>query len=154
VILRLPLANGSYLSLSMMFFMYASLADIYAIFLHFISQETHNAQASFSSESVPTVWKTIPTLECLQQNWETLANTPKFAPVKHGIEKGLEKLKKWYMATDQMDIHFICLGMLQNLIQVLIALELSIKLEYAKQKWDKVSYDKGVVAFEKVVRHN
>ena len=96
--------------------MYASLADIYAIFLHFILQETHNAQASFLSESVPTVWKTIPTLECLQQNWETLANTPKFAPVKHGIEKGLEKLKKWYMATDQMDIHFICLGMLQNLI--------------------------------------
>jgi hypothetical protein len=116
MILRLPPANGSYLSLSMTFFVYVSFADISAIFLHFASQETRDAQASFSSESVPTVWKTIPTLECLQQNWETLANTPKFAPVKHGIEKGLEKLKKWYMATDQTDIHFICLGTLQNLI--------------------------------------
>jgi hypothetical protein len=56
------------------------------------------------------VWRTIPTLECLQKNWETLANAPKFAPVKNGIEKGLEKLQKWYMATDQTDIYFICLG--------------------------------------------
>jgi len=56
------------------------------------------------------VWRTIPTLECLQQNWETLAKTPKFALVKKGIEKGLEKLHKWYMATDQTDIYFICLG--------------------------------------------
>jgi len=30
-------------------------------------------------------------------------------------------------------------------------LELSIKLEYAKQKWDKTSYNKGVAALEKVV---
>jgi len=39
-----------------------------------------------------------------------MANIPKFAPVKQGIEKGLEKLHKWYMATDQTDIYFICLG--------------------------------------------
>ena len=116
MILRLLLANGSYSSLSMTFFVYGSLADISAIFLHFASQETRDAQASFSSESVPTVWKTIPTLECLQQNWETLENTPKFAPVKHSIAKGLEKLKKWYMATDQTDIHFVCLGTSWNLI--------------------------------------
>ena len=94
----------------MRFFVYVSLSDTLVLFSLFRSQETRDAQASFSSESVPTVWKTIPTLECLQTNWETLANTPKFAPVKHGIEKGLEKLKKWYMATDQTDIHFICLG--------------------------------------------
>jgi hypothetical protein len=56
------------------------------------------------------VSRTIPTLECLQQNWETLANTPKSTPVKKGIEKGLEKLHKWYMVTNQTDIYFICLG--------------------------------------------
>ncbi|KIM73291.1 hypothetical protein PILCRDRAFT_15382 [Piloderma croceum F 1598] len=69
---------------------------------------------------------------------ETLANTPKFVPVKKGIEKGLEKLHKWYMATDQTDIYFICL-----------ALEPSVKLEYAKQKWDKLSYDNGIATLEK-----
>jgi len=56
------------------------------------------------------MWRTIPTLECLQQNWETLAGVPKCALVKKGIEKGLEKLHKWYMATNQTDIYFICLG--------------------------------------------
>src|SRR6266436_8685851 len=74
------------------------------------SQETQDAQATFSSESTPTVWKSIPTLKCLQDNWETFSKTPKFAPVKHGIEKGLEKLCKWCMATDQSDMYFICLG--------------------------------------------
>ncbi|KIM75155.1 hypothetical protein PILCRDRAFT_13838 [Piloderma croceum F 1598] len=106
--------------------------------VHEVLCETRDAQATFASESHPTVWRTIPMLEYLQQNWETLANIPKFAPVKKGIEKGLEKLHKWYMATDQTDIYFICL-----------ALEPSVKLEYAKQKWDKSSYDKGLAALKK-----
>jgi hypothetical protein len=103
--------NGSYFSLFTRFSVYVCL-DTYITkpFYSSKSQETRDAQATFSSESIPTVWRTIPTLECLQQNWETLANTQKFAPVKHGIDKGLEKLQKWYMATDQTDIYFICLG--------------------------------------------
>ena len=44
------------------------------------------------------------------RNWETMANIPKFAPVKQGIEKGLKNLHKWYMVTDQTNIYFICLG--------------------------------------------
>jgi hypothetical protein len=36
---------------------------------------------------------------------------------------------------------------------LLTALEPSIKLEYAKQKWDKPAYDKGVAALEKTVRY-
>ena len=40
-----------------------------------------------------------------------------------------------------------------NIFMLLTALEPSVKLEYAKQKWDKSSYDKGVAALEKAVRH-
>ncbi|KAJ8581417.1 hypothetical protein M405DRAFT_706535, partial [Rhizopogon salebrosus TDB-379] len=72
--------------------------------------------------------------------WELLKlvhDVLRFSRVRHGIEKGLDKLHKWYMATDQTDIYFICL-----------ALEPSVKLEYTKQKWDKDCYDKGVAAFE------
>ena len=74
-------------------------------------QEPHFAQASFSSETEPTVWKTIPILELLQDNWETMLNVEKFAPVCDAIEKGLEKLQKWYMRIDESDTYFICLGM-------------------------------------------
>jgi hypothetical protein len=94
-----------------------------------------------------------------------MARTPKFSRVRHGIEKGLDKLRKWYMATDQTDIYFICLGasplfaglgilVLSATDEFFVALEPSIKLEYTKQKWDKDCYDKGVAAFENVVRHS
>jgi len=68
--------------------------------------------------------------------------------VKHGIEKGLEKLRKWYMATNQSDMYFICLGKPHLLSSFILgsnvvyqALEPSIKLKYAKQKWEKDAYD-------------
>ncbi|KAF8801156.1 hypothetical protein BYT27DRAFT_7010983, partial [Phlegmacium glaucopus] len=61
-----------------------------------VLQEPRDAQASFSSETAPTVWRTIPILECLQEHWEIMAKTSKFRPVKLAIEKGLAKLNKWY----------------------------------------------------------
>lgn len=39
-----------------------------------------------------------------------MARTPKFQPVQLAIEKGLEKLRKWYKAIDETDVYFICLG--------------------------------------------
>ena len=57
-----------------------------------------------------TIWCTIPTLGCLIKNWEMLAAAPKFSLVKHRMVKGLEKLQKYTMATDQTDISLICLG--------------------------------------------
>ena len=73
-------------------------------------QEPRDAQASFSSETSPTVWRAIPTLECLQNRWETMARTPKFAPVRVAIEKGLEKVRKWYKTVNGNDVYFVCLG--------------------------------------------
>ena len=73
-------------------------------------------------------------------------NTPKFVPVKHSIQKGLEKLQKWYMALiGQISISFVLVGTYSGVhgLYLLpfkassIALEPSVKLEYVKQKWDK-----------------
>lgn len=40
-----------------------------------------------------------------------MAGERKFLPMKGAIEAALAKIKKWYMAIDQSDIYFICLGM-------------------------------------------
>ncbi|KAF8801927.1 hypothetical protein BYT27DRAFT_7011862, partial [Phlegmacium glaucopus] len=62
-----------------------------------VLEDPRFAQASFSSETEPTVWKAIPILELLQDHWETILNVGKFTPVHDAIERGLEKLRKWYM---------------------------------------------------------
>lgn len=98
------------------------------------------AQANFSSETLPTVWKTIPILELLQTQWETMLEHPKFLPVYPGIIKGLERLKKWYRRTNDTDAYFVNL-----------ALHPAWKLEYVKATWDDDAYEKGVKALEKLV---
>jgi hypothetical protein len=67
-------------------------------------------QAEFSSETQTTLWKTIPILECLQENWENLLKLEKKISVHAAIEKGLEKIRKWYRTIDESDTYFICLG--------------------------------------------
>jgi hypothetical protein len=39
-----------------------------------------------------------------------MAAETKFAPVQFAIKAALAKIKKWYMAIDQSDVYFICLG--------------------------------------------
>ena len=39
-----------------------------------------------------------------------MAAIAKFVSVRHGIEKGLETLRKWYKATDDTNVYFVCLG--------------------------------------------
>ena len=64
-------------------------------FLSYVwGKEPHGAQASFSSETEPTLWRTIPYLELLQHHWETMLE--KTFPVSEAIGKGLDKLCKWY----------------------------------------------------------
>ncbi|THG98389.1 hypothetical protein EW026_g3789 [Hermanssonia centrifuga] len=99
--------------------------------------EVYDAHQSFSSETCPTVWQTIPTLECLQRRWEIMADTPKFAPVQSAIQAGLAKLQKWYMAIDQTDIYYVCL-----------ALDPGIKTEYTLQNWERKYNNSGMAALE------
>jgi hypothetical protein len=79
-----------------------------------LPQEPATAQQSFSKSQEPTVWRTIPILEFLQQSWENMANSSKFVDVRDAIRTGLENLAKWYYKTDDTDVYFICLGELSS----------------------------------------
>lgn len=124
-----------------------------------VLQEPRDAQASFSSETTPTVWRTIPTLECLQERWEIMAKTTKFAQVQRAIQKGLEKLRKWHSAIGETDAYFICLGEFVSISfcdeplirQLTPVLDPSIKLEYCRAHWDDERVAAGTAALEGVV---
>lgn len=102
-------------------------ADHRGLTLLFELQPLRNAQADFSSEKSPTVWRALPTLELLIEQWELMLAHPKFASVAHGIEKGLAKLRKWYQKTTDSDVYFICLGTTPSLLFLLISPELNLK---------------------------
>jgi len=51
-------------------------------------QHPRDAQATFSSETHPTLWQTIPTLKCLLMNWRNMAKVLKFGRVKDALAKG------------------------------------------------------------------
>jgi hypothetical protein len=78
--------------------------------LTFCVQEPANAQQSFSSSKDPTVWRTIPVLEFMQEAWENMAVLKKFEDVREAIEAGLANIRKWYRKVDDTDAYFICLG--------------------------------------------
>ena len=44
----------------------------------------------------------------------------KFAPVQGTIEKGLDKLRKWYTSVDESATYFICLGIVCSFIVIFL----------------------------------
>ncbi|KAK2462222.1 hypothetical protein APHAL10511_005761 [Amanita phalloides] len=103
-----------------------------------VLKEPRDAQSSFSSERQSTVWRALPTLEALQDRWETFASMAKFSRLKGSIEKGIEKMKKYYRLLDQNNVGFICL-----------ALDPNFKLEYVKETWDEQYFAEGKAALER-----
>lgn len=81
---------------------------IFINLLHY--QEPANAQQSFSATREPTVWRAIPVLEFLQQTWQNMAGSSKFADFATAIDCGIDNLRKWYHKIDETDVYFICLG--------------------------------------------
>jgi hypothetical protein len=49
-------------------------------------------QQAFSATLEPTVWRTIPILEFLQEQWGDMAALPKFADLLPSISAGLNNL--------------------------------------------------------------
>lgn len=74
-------------------------------------QEPADAQQTFSATLEPTVWRTIPVLEYLQETWENMAGSSTFDSLSACIMSGLDNLRKWYRKTDDTDVYFICLVM-------------------------------------------
>ncbi|KAG1805825.1 uncharacterized protein BJ212DRAFT_1486171 [Suillus subaureus] len=104
-----------------------------------VLQEPADAQQTFLVTHKPTVWRTIPVLEFLQEMWQTMANSSKFSSVSMAIEAGVNNLQKWYHKTDDTSIYFICL-----------ALDPNYKVAYTKVKWDPDHFDEGMMCFNKV----
>ncbi|KAL0958654.1 hypothetical protein HGRIS_014979 [Hohenbuehelia grisea] len=73
--------------------------------------EPATATQTFSSARDPTVWRTIPVLEFLQQSWENMSHLPRFRDLASAINAGLNNLRKWYNKVDDSDAYFICLGL-------------------------------------------
>ncbi|KAG1747754.1 uncharacterized protein EDB91DRAFT_1079481 [Suillus paluster] len=99
-----------------------------------VLQEPANAQQTFSATHEPTVWRTIPVLEFLQETWENMAESLKFSSVSSSIHLGINNLHKWYCKVDNTDTYFICL-----------VLDPTYKLAYAKDKWEARYYNAGTM---------
>ncbi|KAG1718689.1 hypothetical protein EDD22DRAFT_961431 [Suillus occidentalis] len=66
-------------------------------------------QQSFSSAKHPTAWKTIPMLECLADQWKSMADDLQYLPIANAIKAGLKNVNKYFKKTSQSDMYFICL---------------------------------------------
>ncbi|KAG2052084.1 hypothetical protein BDR06DRAFT_973269 [Suillus hirtellus] len=62
--------------------------------MHNVLQEPANSQQSFSVTWKPTVWCMIPVLEFLQQTWQNMAKSSKFADFLTIINSGINNLCK------------------------------------------------------------
>jgi hypothetical protein len=78
--------------------------------VHQVLKEPATAQQSFSSAKHPTASQTIPTLECLADRWQEMANDMQYAPIADAIKQGLKNVDKYYKKTSDSDVYFICLG--------------------------------------------
>lgn len=76
----------------------------------FVDQEPAKIQQSFSSARFPTVWRTLPLLEFLQQSRRNMAAIDGFADMKDSMNCGWENLEKWCRKANDTDVYFICLG--------------------------------------------
>ena len=90
--------------------MYVCAIFLKFIFDTYIYQEPRSAQADFSSETEPTLWKAIPVLECMLNRWQVLSEATKFTLLQHAILKGIEKLEKWYLNIKETETYFTCIG--------------------------------------------
>jgi hypothetical protein len=95
---------------------------------------------SFSSATHPTIARTFPTLELMQEKWEKLLESPKHEPMYEGLNRGLDNLRKWYRLGDNTDIYFVSL-----------VLDPGIKMEYFNTHWEKKYVERGKRNLEKIV---
>ena len=136
---------------------WATWTNYLLLFLLIGLQEPANAQQSFSTSSHPTVWRTIPVLEFLQETWGDMATSSKFGSISPSIDAGLKNLSKWYRKTDDTSVYFVCLGTFIVAFVTtatyldLVVLDPNVKAAYAKDRWATNFFKDGMKSLEKVV---
>ncbi|KAF5378616.1 hypothetical protein D9615_007187 [Tricholomella constricta] len=101
--------------------------------LELMHEEPASAKQTFSSSREPTVFRTIPVLEFLQESWENMADLPRFYEVEDALRKGLANLEKRYRKVSDVDAYFICL-----------VLDPNIKTAYTEDKWKPKFHKAGM----------
>ncbi|KAG1872985.1 hypothetical protein DFJ58DRAFT_651917 [Suillus subalutaceus] len=89
-----------------------------------IITDANSIQQYFSSEQQPTLWCSIPAIEELQTTWEAKLTTSKYILYKDAIQKGLDKLGKYYQKFDDKPVYVLVL-----------ILHPYYKLTYIKMQW-------------------
>ncbi|KIM78165.1 hypothetical protein PILCRDRAFT_11388 [Piloderma croceum F 1598] len=124
--------------------------------LQLLLWEPAEAHQSFLSSSSPTVWRTIPILEYLQETWSSMELSPQFAEIAPAIRASLNNLKKWYRKTEKTDAYssvLVCIGFpckATHVVIILLVLDPSVKLTYAEDKWDDDATQDGMACLKAV----
>jgi hypothetical protein len=56
------------------------------------------------------LWRAIPAIEKLQTQWETKWNDPKYKIFHDALQKGLDKLSKYYSKFNEKPVYVLALG--------------------------------------------
>ena len=106
-------------------------------------QDSNDIQQYFSSEQLPTLWRTLPIIEELQTTCEAKRDSDKFALYKDAIDDGLSKLQKYYSRMDSKPAIILALGLFffspasQPVDDILLitVLHLYYKFDYIRLTW-------------------
>lgn len=81
-----------------------------------IISDANGIQHLFSSDGHPSLWLAIPAFEELLSAWEEKLSIGKYAVYRSAIERGIDKLKKYYYKFDSKDVYILALGKIFNLV--------------------------------------
>ncbi|KAG2359517.1 hypothetical protein BDR07DRAFT_1180583, partial [Suillus spraguei] len=87
-------------------------------------QDANEIQQYFYSESQPTLWHAIPAFEELKMVWERKHSMPKYELYQVAVQKGLDKVNKYYQKMDKIPVYMLAL-----------VLHPYYKLGYIKMTW-------------------
>jgi hypothetical protein len=73
--------------------------------------DANDIQQIFFSEQHPTLWHAIPALEQLQTLWEKKWDMSQYALYGGAIQKGLDKIGKYYRKFDDKPVYMLALSM-------------------------------------------
>ena len=73
------------------------------------SQDTHTYEESLGKENEPTIHRVIVAMEAMASKWEYKLTQAVFAPFKPAIQRGLDKLNKYYSKLDNTDVYIVAL---------------------------------------------
>ena len=79
--------------------------------LHAIISDANNLQQIFSFDTQPTLWQAIPAYEELLSTWEVKLTMSVFEQYSEALQRGMEKIRKYYTKFDEKPAYILALGM-------------------------------------------